>query len=76
MLYIDCPQCGRRSVHEFSYGEVPDPPAGLDSQARNLDRAFYKSNPDGPATERWFHSFGCRRWLTLERDRSEPDAPR
>jgi len=19
-------------------------------------------------TERWFHTFGCRRWLTLERD--------
>ncbi|NDD62806.1 MAG: sarcosine oxidase subunit delta, partial [Acidobacteria bacterium] len=23
---------------------------------------------EGVITERWFHTFGCRRWLTLERD--------
>jgi heterotetrameric sarcosine oxidase delta subunit len=71
-LHIECPRCGPRSVAEFSYGEVPDPPAGLDAGALAVDRRFFTANPDGPAVERWFHSAGCRRWLTLRRDRAEP----
>lgn len=71
-LHIDCPWCGRRSVAEFSHGDVPDPPPGLDAAALAIDRRFFTANPDGITTERWFHSFGCRRWLTLDRDRSGP----
>jgi sarcosine oxidase subunit alpha/sarcosine oxidase subunit delta len=27
-------------------------------------------NPDGVTSERWFHSAGCRRWLTVRRNTS------
>jgi heterotetrameric sarcosine oxidase delta subunit len=39
-----------------------------DPDARDLDRAFMRKNPEGPTVERWFHTYGCRRWLTLHRD--------
>ncbi|MBZ5602737.1 MAG: sarcosine oxidase subunit delta [Acidobacteriia bacterium] len=68
-FHIDCPHCGRRPVEEFFYGEVAsenESIAGAD--ARNLDRVFMLDNPEGIATERWFHAYGCRRWLTLRRD--------
>lgn len=39
-----------------------------DPDARDLDRAFIRKNPEGPTVERWFHTYGCRRWLTLRRD--------
>jgi heterotetrameric sarcosine oxidase delta subunit len=45
---------------------VPD--TLTDPDARDLDRAFMRANPEGVQTERWFHLFGCRRWLTLRRD--------
>ena len=70
-LQIPCVFCGLRSVEEFGYGEIPDVPDSLtDPAARDVDRVFMKSNPDGPAKEAWFHAFGCRRWSYLTRDRS------
>ena len=34
-------------------------------------------NAPGPQRERWFHAFGCRRWVSLTRDtvtnRIDPD---
>jgi len=51
------------------YAEVADVPESItDPDARDLDRAFMRSNPAGLTTERWFHVAGCRRWLTLRRD--------
>ena len=68
-LQTPCPHCRRRPVHEFMYGEVADVPESIaDPDARDLDRAFMRSNPAGLTTERWFHVAGCRRWLTLRRD--------
>lgn len=68
-LQIPCPHCGSRPVHEFVYSDIPVPPAGItDPDARDLDRAFMRDNIEGPATERWFHAYGCRRWLTVRRD--------
>lgn len=69
MLRLTCPNCGERSVVEFRYGEIPTVPEGLtDPEARNLDRAFMRSNTEGIVTERWFHEAGCRRWMTVRRD--------
>ena len=63
---LTCPHCGQRPVEEFIYGEIPVVPDSItDPDARDLDRAFMRSNVEGPQTERWFHVFGCRRWLTL-----------
>jgi len=35
---------------------------------RDFDEVWIFENPDGPTTERWFHAFGCRRWVTVRRD--------
>ena len=53
---LTCPNCGPRDVTEFRYGGeiLPTPPAG--------------SNLPGRQRERWFHRFGCGRWLAAERD--------
>lgn len=68
-LTLPCPNCGPRPVEEFVYGEIPTVPDTLtDADAIDLDRAFMRTNPEGVQTERWFHVFGCRRWLTLKRD--------
>jgi heterotetrameric sarcosine oxidase delta subunit len=70
MLWLDCPRCGRRPIDEFAFGgerrPVPDWIEGDD--ARNFDEVWMFENPAGPTTERWFHSAGCRRWLTVRRD--------
>lgn len=68
-ILIDCPNCGKRPLEEFLHGEIPVVPESLtDPDERDLDRAFMRANPEGPNTERWFHAFGCRRWMTLTRD--------
>lgn len=68
-ILIDCPNCGKRPLEEFLHGEIPTVPEALtDPDARDLDRAFMRANPEGANTERWFHAFGCRRWLTVTRD--------
>jgi heterotetrameric sarcosine oxidase delta subunit len=68
-IRIPCPNCGQRPIEEFVYGEIPVVPDSLsDPDERDLDRAFMHENSEGPTTERWFHTYGCRRWLTLRRD--------
>lgn len=66
---IPCPHCGLRPIQEFIHGEIPVVPDSItEEEERDLDRAFMRENREGVITERWFHTFGCRRWLTLERD--------
>ena len=50
---LPCPNCGPRDVGEYRYGgEIASGPTNL----------------PGPQRERWYHRFGCRRWLVVERD--------
>lgn len=69
-LMIPCPHCGPREYTEFTFGgelrdlEAPD----AESDFR---RVYLRENVAGIQTERWFHTFGCRRWLTLRRDTVE-----
>ncbi|MEY3285101.1 MAG: sarcosine oxidase, delta subunit SoxD [Acidobacteriota bacterium] len=68
-ITIPCPHCGPRPIQEFIHGEIPVVPDSItDEEERDLDRAFMRENREGVITERWFHTFGCRRWLTFERD--------
>ncbi len=68
-MKLSCPNCGRRSVEEFRYGEIPNVPDSItDVDERDIDRIYMKANPDGTTTEAWFHEFGCRRWFRVERD--------
>ena len=68
-ISIPCPNCGKRPVEEFAYGEViavPDSVVGEDEI--DLDRAFMRNNPEGEQREAWFHTYGCRRWVYVRRD--------
>lgn len=68
-IRIPCPHCGSRPLEEFLFGEVPEVPRSItEPMARDFDRAFMRTNPEGPVVERWFHVDGCRRWLTVTRD--------
>lgn len=52
---LPCPNCGPRDVAEYRYGgEIAAPTA--------------PTNLPGRQRERWYHRFGCRRWLAVERD--------
>ena len=72
MLWLDCPRCGRRPLDEFTFGgeRRPTPDSITDPDERDFDEVWVFENPDGVTTERWFHSAGCRRWLTVRRDTS------
>jgi heterotetrameric sarcosine oxidase delta subunit len=72
MLWLTCPHCGRRPLDEFAFGGERRPVPGTieGDEARNFDEVWNFENPDGMTTERWFHSAGCRRWLTVRRDTS------
>ena len=56
-FFLTCPNCGPRDVHEFRYG----------GQILSTGTVA-GSNLPGPQRERWYHRFGCRRWLVAERD--------
>ncbi len=70
MLWISCPICGRRPVEEYRLGgELRGIAAWItDPAQRDVDYVWMYDNLEGVTTERWFHSAGCRRWLTLRRD--------
>ena len=72
MLWLTCPNCGRRPIDEFSFGgEVRHVPERItDPDERDVDLVWMIGNPDGLTTERWFHAAGCRRWTTIRRDTS------
>ena len=72
MMLIPCPHCGARDEDEFTYGGDasvlrPDEPEAL-SDAEWTSFLFLRDNPRGAHRENWFHRFGCRRWITIERD--------
>jgi heterotetrameric sarcosine oxidase delta subunit len=60
-FWLTCPNCGPREVTEFRYGGqiVPVAVEGADKCISNLP---------GPQRERWYHRFGCRRWIMAERN--------
>ena len=66
-LQVPCPRRGPRPFEEFTFGgelrEVssPDPEA-------DFARVYLRENRAGRQEERWFHAFGCRRWVTVVRD--------
>ena len=70
MHTLECPRCGRRPIDEFTFGgERRSTPDWLtDPDERDYDEVWIFDNPAGPTTERWFHTAGCRRWLTVRRD--------
>ena len=66
-LKIDCPRCGLRPYTEFTFGGELRPVSSDDAEA-DFARVYLPTNAAGPQRERWFHAYGCRRWLALTRD--------
>lgn len=66
-MRIPCPNCGPRSLAEFSYGgtALDRPPATADGWD---DFVYRRDNPAGPVRELWFHAAGCRSWFVVTRD--------
>jgi sarcosine oxidase subunit delta len=72
MLLVTCPWCGPRAESEFTCGGEADiarpvDPDGLTDKEWG-DYLFMRRNSRGLHREQWHHSFGCRRWFTVERD--------
>jgi len=71
-MLLRCPVCGTREEDEFGYGgdaaavRPKNSDALLDTEW--TDFVYLRDNPKGRHREFWFHRFGCRRWLTVERD--------
>lgn len=65
---IGCPHCGARPQPEFSYGGTAGEayePAMLDALSEDL---YFDDNVAGEQLERWYHRYGCERWLLVRRD--------
>jgi heterotetrameric sarcosine oxidase delta subunit len=66
-IKIPCPHCGPRAYTEFTFGGELRPTEAPDVDA-DFRRVYLRDNVPGDQEERWFHAFGCRRWLTLTRN--------
>ena len=66
-LKIPCPHCGPRDHTEFTFGGELRPLESRDAED-DFRRVYLRQNAPGSQEERWFHLYGCRRWLTLSRD--------
>lgn len=66
-VMVPCPRCGLREYTEFTFGgelrDVESPDVEAD-----FERVYLSDNAPGIQAERWFHTYGCRRWLSLRRD--------
>jgi heterotetrameric sarcosine oxidase delta subunit len=71
VILIPCPHCGPRNSTEFAWtGERsrrPDPDATTTTPAQWRAYLYERLNPAGWTTESWYHRFGCRRYLVVER---------
>ena len=66
-IKVPCPNCGPRDHTEFTFGGELRPMDAADPD-EDFRRVYLRENAPGEQEERWFHLFGCRRWLTLHRD--------
>ena len=70
-MRINCPYCGERDHHEFTYGgdaSKQRPTYDDDNLDHWYEYVFLRQNPRGRHSEYWQHSNGCRQWLRVERD--------
>jgi heterotetrameric sarcosine oxidase delta subunit len=55
-------------MEEWVHGEMFDLPDTLTDDERDIDRGFFHNNTEGVISEAWFHLYGCRRWIVVQRD--------
>lgn len=72
MMLLPCPWCGPRNVSEFGYrGEnVPRPDPGTATVEAWRSYLYLRANRAGWEREGWFHRAGCRRYFSVERNRT------
>lgn len=71
MLRIDCPFCGLRNHHEFTYledGSVTMPDLSEAAEEAWYEAVFLRENPRGTHIEDWHHTQGCRMVVRVKRD--------
>jgi len=70
MLLIPCPHCGPRNSSEFTYhGEAGARPGSDEASPEDWrSYLYFHDNVAGPVSEEWFHTAGCRRYLSVVRD--------
>jgi heterotetrameric sarcosine oxidase delta subunit len=70
MMQIACPHCGPRAQAEFRYERTIDSVVPLDAAPEAaMETLFTRNNPRGVDEEIWRHTFGCRAWMIITRDR-------
>jgi methylglutamate dehydrogenase subunit C len=70
MMQIHCPYCGPRAQAEFVYERTVDSVVSLDAAPDEAMKAlFTRTNPRGVDEEIWRHTFGCRAWMFITRNR-------
>ncbi|MDE2167714.1 MAG: sarcosine oxidase subunit delta [Alphaproteobacteria bacterium] len=69
-MRIPCPYCGERDAHEFAYlGDATVKRPDFDArESLWVDYVYMRDNPAGRHREHWYHTTGCRSWLTVTRD--------
>ena len=72
MMLIPCPNCGPRNASEFRHAGDAAPRPEADTATRTQWRAYLydKRNTAGWTAEVWYHSFGCRQFISVERHRT------
>lgn len=65
MMPLDCPFCGRRELHEFTFLRTLAPP-----DADAVASVYARHNDPARSTEHWQHRHGCQAWLVVERNPS------
>jgi len=66
---LNCPNCGKRAVSEFSFKseakDRPSPDAAFDEWTEYV---YFRENKMGKQVEWWYHRSGCQSWFLAERD--------
>ncbi len=70
MMQIHCPHCGSRAQGEFIFERTVDSVVTLEATPDDAMTAlFTRHNPRGLDNEIWRHTFGCRAWMVVTRNR-------
>lgn len=65
---LTCPHCGERPAPEFAYAGTLGGDAGGATLDPLSEELYFSDNVAGEQLERWFHRFGCERWMVVRRD--------
>lgn len=69
-MQINCPHCGPRAQAEFIYERTVDSVVPFDAAPEEaMTKLFTRTNPRGPDEEIWRHTYGCRAWMVVMRNR-------